>query len=459
MSDKSSLLGTITKIVFIGGAIILFALLVIWVVRWIPKAVNGVANIGSSITNGIRGGESINVFANENEINTKEPFVLSFDYSPTVAGEYYFSYSCEDSLIIDIQSVNGPKRIICNTPFRLGENLNQISLLPNVTKQNIFIDTNLKVSYKSYEDNEEVAFGTESVTIKNTAESSTASNPYSADFAGSSVTSSPTTETSTNIQTTNTTRTTGYYGNPDLAITNIANTQGYSALSFTAYNYGTRPTGVWYFSYTDAENPNYTQISPAQPSLNPGQGLFVQVNFDGQRYDNQLINIYLDSTNSIYESNESNNRSSVVISGYRSGYSNNYYYYNDRYYNYNDDDEADLFIVTMEVGRMIGGRFDEDTSIDENDEAAVRFVVRNKGGEVAEDWRFEITNTPYDRDDDYRSGRQNDLYPGEQEEFIVRFDNIDEGSYNIKVEVDSDDDVDEERENNNTETERLRVTD
>ncbi len=108
---------------------------------------------------------------------------------------------------------------------------------------------------------------------------------------------------------------------------------------------------------------------------------------------------------------------------------------------------------------MRGSRFVEDDEIDEDDDAAVRFVVVNRGGETTDEWRFEITNTPYDSDDDYRSSRQDELRPGESIEIIVEFENPDEGRYNIEVEVDSEDDTDEENERNNDEKERLKVED
>jgi hypothetical protein len=373
MAEKSSILGTITKIIFIGGAIVLFALLAILIIRWVPKALNGVANIGSSFSSTIRGGETIDVNINQQEINSGESFVISFDHSPTVPGEYYLTYSCEDSLIFDIQSTNGLKRILCNAPFKLGQNIEIISLVPTLGKKNVFVDSNIKINYKDFENNDEVAYGESMITIKNTDGSNTASNPFDANFAGSTVTSAPV-DDSTTTQTPKiggNTVAPDYYGNADLTITNIARTQGDSALSFTVYNYGTKPTGNWYFSYTDAENPSRTLTSPIQPSLNPGQGLLTQIRFDSQRYDNQVVTIYLDSTNSVYESNESNNRSSVTIDGRNSSYR----------YNYDDDDDADLVIEDLEVGRMSGSRFTEDDEIDEDDDAAVRFTVRNRGGE------------------------------------------------------------------------------
>ena len=377
------------------------------------------------------------------------------DYSASDPGEYHISYSCEDSLLFDIQTSEGTKRMICNTPFNLGEKATEITLIPMLTKKNVFVDTNLRVSYKDFENNDETAYGTIYATIKNTDGSETTTGDITDDSSDAAVTSNfveedNSTDTSQPIQIGGNTVAPEYYGKPDLGLAQIARTGNESALSFTVYNYGRKSTGAWYFSYTDALNPSKIIISPIQPSLAPGQGLFIQVGFDGQRNSSQVINIYLDPNNIIHEANEGNNSSSVVIYGDRRG-GGSYYW------EYDSDDDADLVIDDLEVGRMSGSRFVEDDDIDEDDDAAVSFTVRNRGGESTGRWRFEIDNIPYDDDDNYRSGRQDSLRPGEETEIVVEFENPDEGNYNIRVEVDSDDDVDEEREGNNTESERLEV--
>ena len=216
------------------------------------------------------------------------------------------------------------------------------------------------------------------------------------------------------------------------------------------YNYGNTATGPWEFSYTDAENPSRTVLSPLQGSLGAGQGLAVTVRFDGQDNSKQTVAITLDPSNKISETSESNNTGSVVITGDSSDSNNS-----DN--SYDSKDDADLIITSMEVGRISGNRFSEDDEIDEDDTAAVRFVVKNQGGESTGSWRFEIDNLPYDNDDMYRSKSYSSLKPGQSIEVVADFDQIDRGRYSIKVEVDSDDDVDEEKENNNTKSKTLEV--
>jgi hypothetical protein len=179
--------------------------------------------------------------------------------------------------------------------------------------------------------------------------------------------------------------------------------------------------------------------------MRPGDAIRFYLNFTNIKSGN--ISITLDPLNAISETNESNNYATTRISGTDNSTDDNY----------DEDDEANLEITLMEVGRISGNRFTEDGEIDDNDEAGVRFIVKNTGGENTGSWRFEIKNLPYEDDNDYRSNRQNSLRPGEQREYTLGFDNPDDGNYNIIVEVDSDDDVDEEDERDNDENDRLEV--
>ncbi len=476
----------IAKILLIVGGIILFILLAVLILRIVPIAISGISNAGSSIktsiSNALRGGEEIVVTTNADSVNTGQPLVVSFDYVPTQPGQYFVTYTCYEGLFFDIQSSNGAKRVICNTPFKLGENLKAISLSPVVTKSNIFIDSTITIQYKDAEGNP-IAEGKKIVTIKsetaNGTATSTGSNPFSADGSttGSSVTSTTVTNkpstaqpqsvdagfgikytsggTDTYTPTTSTNTNTSYSSvkSKDLKITEIYKLNDQSGFVIHVYNLGNTPSGTWEFSYTDAQNPSKTLISPVQASLAGGQGLAVTVRFGGQSNSNQLISVYIDPYNFISESSESNNSASVTITGDRNGNSNS----GDNSYDSNDD--ADLVITRMEVGKMSGSRFIEDDEIDSDDTAAVRFVVKNQGGESTGSWKFEITNLPYDSSDDsYESKSYSSLKPGQSLEVVAEFDGIDDGDYTLRLEVDSEDDVDEENERNNTQSESIEVS-
>jgi hypothetical protein len=464
MSENTSLIGKITKYLVIGGAILLFIFLAFLIIRWIPSAVSGIANIGSSFTD--RGsGDEIDVSLNRSEVLGDESFVVSWKYNPTEVGDYFIRYSCEDSLLFDIRSQNGDKRVICNTDFKLGDNLNSISLIPRFGKTNSLVDSDIEISYKTI-DGGEVSSGKKIVTVQNTSVTDNKDNEFNAstgNFAGSRVESTPVDSTGsqedrndslpTGRQETQNTISTRVASSPaDLQISNITNL-GNSRLSFVVRNVGGRSSGNWFFSYTDAKNSSRILTSPLQISMRPGQGVLLTVRFDSQDSSSQLVNIKIDSTNAISESNESNNSASVFMTGQTNGNRSS------NSGNFDRNDDADFVIDRLEVGRLSGSRFIENNKIDKNDDAAVRFVVRNRGGETTNDWRFEIRNLPYNRNKTFESKRQNKLRPGEEREFVVEFENPDEGRYSIRVEVDSDDDTDEENERNNDESERLEVED
>lgn len=467
MDENKPKANFVAKILFVLGGIILFILLAVFILRLVPVAVSNIANlgssIGSSITKAVKG-DQILVTTNTDSVPALTPVMVNFEYTPEIPGQYFVSYACNDGLFYDIQSNNGPKRIICNTPFRLGENLTAISLVPVVTKANVFIDSQITIEYKDEQSNT-IAKGSTVITVKNEGSgaqtaTSTASNPFDANGSSSGakvnatpVTAkpvTPATSSGTGTSKPATTASKPYVPSTrDLTVTHIEKLGNQSAFVFYVYNMGNTPTGSWEFTYTDAEDPSKTLVSPLQASLGAGQGLAVTVQFSGQKNSNQSISVNVDPYNRISESNESNNYSSVTITGNRSSGSGSG--------SYDSSDDADLVITDMEVGRMSGSRFTEDDQIDEDDTAAVRFVVKNQGGESTGSWRFEITNLPYDSGDTYRSKSYASLKPGESLEIVAEFDGIDEGRYTVRVEVDSEDDVDEERENNNTASETLRV--
>lgn len=455
MADNSNKANLIAKILFIAGGIILFIVLVIFIFRMVPVVISNISNLGSGIA-GIFTNEKIAVTTDVEITETSVPVIVSFQYEPKKEGEYYVDYKCIDGFFFDIQSQDGPKRLICETPLKLGSDLNSISLIPLLTDSNAFADSEISILYKDARGNT-VAKGSTIITVKDgaslskTATSTNESNPYNANgkLSGSTVTAKPITTSTT--KTTSTTQTSRVYSNPsrDLQVSYIGAIDSSSAFVMHVYNYGNTTTGPWEFAYTDAENPSKTVLSPIQGSLGAGQGLAITVRFDGQANSNQKINITLDPLNKISEANESNNSTSVTINGSRSGSGNSG--------SYDPKDDADLVITSMQVGRISGNRFVEDDEIEDNDTAAVRFIVKNQGGESTGSWRFEVNNLPYDNDDSYRSRTQPSLKPGQSLEIIVDFDGIDDGQYRIEIEVDSDDDVDEESERNNTESETLEV--
>lgn len=341
MAENTTFLGKITKFLIIGGAIFLFILIAILVVKWVPQAIKGITNIGSSVV------EETEDFEFEDTFEDDSREYLDEEPSPS-------------NSVVDSEPIKNDSAEI------IKQNHETVVRIPTLA---------------------------------------------------------------------------------DLQISNVRNL-GNSSFNFIVRNIGGQPTGNWLFTYTDAINPERIIYSPLQISLGSGQGLLITVQFDGQKNSSEFIQINIDPTHSVSESNEWNNSSSVLITGSNYGH--------DRYDRYND---ADFVIDNLEVGRITNSRFIRDDEIDENDDVAIRFIVRNQGGETTDDWKFEVKNTPYDTNQTFKSKRQEPLKPGETREIIVEFENPDEGRYNVKVEIDSEDDTNEENERNNTKSKRLEVED
>lgn len=465
MSDSPTKANTIAKALFIVGGAILFILLLIFILRLVPVAISNISNIGTSLKSSITGvfgtDEQIKLTTNTDTLSSGSPLIINFEYKPEQDGQYFVSYTCSEGLFYDIQSLNGAKRIICNSPFKLGSNISAISIVPVVTKANIFIDSTLTIEYKDLQGNP-IAKGTKLVTIKNEGNevsnaTSTQDNPFDIHTSSTStpsVTSKPVTNKPANTkpQTSKPSQTHTTYVTPtrDLTLTQIFPLEDKSTFIFYVYNYGNTAIPTWNFSYTDAQNPSQTILSAPQSALGAGQGLALIVKFDGQQNSNQTVFVTLDPYNQIPETSVSNNSASVVISGDRTNSNSG----ND---SYNSGDRADLTIDEFLIGRKSGSRIDERNEIDTDDTAVISFVVKNKGGEATGSWRFELTDLPYDNDDSYESKSYTSLKPGESIEVVLEFEGVDYGNYNIELKIDSTNDVREESERNNSDSRSLRV--
>lgn len=441
MAETNTKKELITKILFIIGIIVLIFIFAFALIKFVPKVFSGFASVGQFIASPFSS-NTIKISSNNTNLTSGNKFILSWKYSPKKDGDYNFSYDCQEDLTIQIISDKGPKNLLCNTPYNL-RGAKSAELVASLKKQNTFIDLPVKIQYIDSDNKSVIASGEIKLSLKNETEN--ASNTV---IVAEPVIDNTATDTSTDSNSTKTTATkttSTYYGVADLAITNAYAIDD-NTVTFTISNIGGTASGIWYFDYINTNG--RTETSPMQISLSRGQGIRYTLNLDNN-YSNDNVKIIVDPNNSIYESNESNNRDTIVIN------SNNNSNNDD---DYNSDDDADLKVTDFEVGRLSGSRFTQDDEISDNNEAAIRFTVKNIGGESTGSWRYEITGLPYDDDNSEESKSQTSLRPGQSREITVSFDNPDEGNYTIKVKVDSDNDVDEENENNNTKSDRLEVT-
>ena len=451
MSEKTQKFRpVILKSLFILMILAIIVLLAFAVIRFIPFVFSSFASVGSSIKSPFEKGLEIKL--SEDDLDSEETFRLYWEYaksSETEDGSFNLKYDCAPNLKLHVAN-EGKTELLCNTDYELDKGDRYIDLISNLNKKNSYTESEIKVSFL---DETGLEVSSDFLPFSVTNEDGVPVN----DLSGSASISSQDVSGENNTGTTNSGSTSGttYTNNnvsnipADLAIVSmraINDTQ----IVFDVTNLGGRPTGNWIFNYTIPDED--VETSPTQPNLNPGNTIRYTLTFND--IGSEDVVVYLDPTNLIRENSETNNLRTVPIRG-DGGSSNNS---NNNSYNRNDD--ADLEIRNLEVGYMDRSRFREDDDIDDNDDAAIRFEVVNIGGESTGSWRFEIEETPYDgNNNDYRSGRQNSLRPGESKTITVEFENPDEGRYNIEVTVDSDDDVDEENERNNDDSEDLRVRD
>lgn len=461
MSNSTGIRGMLSKILFVGGIVIILILLAWAVINFVPAIFSSLANVGSSIKNVAKSDNSaISVLVNDKDLSNGERFSTYWQYTPETSGTYNISYDCIDGIGFDLHLADTTRRLICETPFRLTSDTVSVELTAYNSKADSFVDVPIMIEFTPDSSSEKSFSGKTTVTITN--DSTSPNTPADGDLSSTTITQEEITNTSSDSTPTAQPKSVvsvptytyvGNTGRADLAISNVYSYPNQSAFQFDVYNIGSNYSGNWQFSYTDPSGNGSLQYSPVQISLAPGQGMRFTLSFYGQAHSADTVVVRLDPQNVVIESSENNNIASVVVTGYSNNNNNN---------NSNNGDwrgDADLVIKNLEVGRMSGNRFIEDDEAEEGDDIAIRFEVQNQGGEYAGNWRFEIRNLPFDgtSDDEYRSSRQSSLRPGENSEIIVEFDNIDEGNYNIRVEVDSDDDVDEEDEDNNDDTVRLEV--
>lgn len=237
--------------------------------------------------------------------------------------------------------------------------------------------------------------------------------------------------------TTTTTNTTTISNTRDLYVRILGS--GDNFVQFEVRNQGNLSTGLWQFRaiIPTVNVSDRIFISNIQPSLVGGTGIVYTMTFNNTE-DGTFV-VQVDPNNNVSETNESNNQASVRISG-----DNN---------NLSSGDDADFDIDLLGYGRMSGNRFIETRNIDQNDELAIQFRVRNVGGETTDDWRFEVDSEDPDGDDslDFRSRRYAELAPGEYRDIVISFDNLpDDGEYELRIEVDPDKDTNEETRSNNS---------
>lgn len=424
------------KLLFVVGVLILLAFLAWAILKIVPKVVSSVAGLGGSVS-GLFASSEVTASVSPQTVDSGEGATLKWSYRGSQDGKFSVSYACQDGLTVTIQNGGSAKTLVCGTGYALGSKGGDALVTAKLAKTGDLADVDFTVAYES-KSGETLAEDSALLTV-----TSGGGNGYGGADRGDEAATEGTVDSGSSKSAGGSATTYAHSsgGASDLVVLDPAMGSN-GRLEFTVANFGGSATGVWYFTYTTPTDRVDTFVSPAMMSLAPGESLRVGVRFGEIDSGTHRVVIVADPYGRIAEASEANNSFAVDVRGSGSSSSSS------------GHDDANLEVRDFEVGYMDGSRFRDGDSIDENDEAAVRFVVRNTGDEDTGSWRYEVR----DPDGDWqRSSRQDSLEPGEEVEITEEFGELDSGDYTIKVKVDSDDDVDEEDEDDNDDSADLEV--
>ena len=478
MSENTGKLkGLAMKAVFALVGIAILVLIAIVIITIVPRLLSSFTSVGGSFGRLFGKTESLEIVANSQEIQNGESLILSWNSDYKEDAFYTIEYDCSKDLEISILTNVGAQEIDCKEAVPLGEN-NSVQLIPNLLKENSFLDSKIIVKQIDSKNGKEVFKGETVVTITNgtgraeftpvidenrdtnvtarpadseediyveNSDSNSSDSDSEVTYVEEDEVKEETTSKDTSTVSAKTVASKPVVTSPaNLTISNVIAISSTNSIQFKATNTGGRSTGTWYFSYSLPTSQIQYVNSPYQISLAPGQALLITVKFDTRESGNHLVNINLDPQNRLGSATYDNNASVYInTSGTTSS-------------NSNSNDDADLELVSMEVGRVTGsGRFVKDSSIDSNDDPAVRFVVENNGDESTGSWYYEIKISG---EDTINSRRQSSLSSGRRVEIIQELGNLRDGrTHTVRLELDPDDDIDEENEGNNADSETLRI--
>jgi hypothetical protein len=473
-TQPSPLKTLLTKALFVIGIIFLIVVIGFALLFIVPRIVSGIGGAASALTSIFRGaaGDGIAVTTTASRVKTEEEFTISWDdVEATPTTSHAVSFSCVENTTVRIDG----KRAQCEKNIDVSFAENDI----DVEIENTKVDSVAEVAFKiaAIESGEEKRSGKTVVAATNGAPSvfddssddDTATDTTDSDVddkpapsGGSTVTSKPSTSStgSTTVKPTAgkanlyiSRAVTGTWREGVVFVANRIEEDEIGGVEFTVINDGGTATGPWTFTYTEPTARGDVRSAGTQPSIPAGGSLTYTIKFPSYAEGMKSTTITLDTSNSVAERNEyDNSRTEVLLFDATS---------NDQGTgggSFNKNDDANLTVEILGTGRLDGRRFVETDNVDSNDELAVRFKIKNDGGESTGAWRFMVELSG-DDDQDYESARQPSLAPGQSAEYTLAFDGIDRDAESVtfKVTADSDDDVDEEDERDNEESERVRL--
>jgi len=275
-------------------------------------------------------------------------------------GVMSFAYACTEGVYVSVAD----EKIPCNAPFTMSPDTSELVIVPHTRLDRMSLP--VAVTYTN-EQNESVRATDTIVVIANTTDThtstqqqnghtndqqsedaptrtSTETDPSSSSSYTSGDTRTPTEAPSVVVpkqsayapsyttQTVRVPRASNPYGVTDLAISAVrvgtvdaygrfieqSSVSRYSrgALLITAFNAGTKETGIWHFSATLPLPGGYLFYSQPQQNILPGASVDILVTFDQMQAGSHPITVQIDPYNNIPESNEYNNVQTVYMTVY-----------------------------------------------------------------------------------------------------------------------------------------------
>jgi hypothetical protein len=285
----------------------------------------------------------------------------------------------------------------------------------------------------------------------------------------------------------------GVFRNGQYVQTNAFQTTDSVSMKFTIINNEDTPTGTWGMrvEMPAALGGDKVKVLNNLASIQGKSAYTGEVRFDGidLSQGTPVIRIYLDIYNEVAESNEGDNTLAIEMRNVINNnyYNNNYYNYNNYgygsdinythncfngtyYYNCNDtswynngnngnnNTQPNLYIPSIELGRLVNGSFVAQTTFTYGDIIVVRARVRNSGGYMNNSWstRLNIFDTNnYSRD--ISTGSQSPLSSNGETTVTYELTNLTRGNNRLIFYVDSQNNISESNEGDNSIERNIQV--
>ena len=299
------------RIVIIIIVIAILLLMSFAMFRLVPKVISSLGSVRDLFAPK----ERLEVTLSEKNVAQDEKTILSYSQiGGKVEGYYSLNYSCahiDESTRLEVTEENETKTIVCDKPIVIGGIAStslsrEVTLIP--TSKNVTEDQSISITVSHMNASSTIAKASTTLLVFGEVENKTDDEDVVvATSTKTTVIKKPVTKPSTP----------SYYSSlpADLSITvgQVSVDQNARAsITFYVTNNGGQNSGSWKFRADlprEVGQTNYN--SPYQPSIPPRGTSIMYLSFGNAAAGN--INLYIDDTNAVRESNENNNSATYFL--------------------------------------------------------------------------------------------------------------------------------------------------